>query len=503
MKFHRFVFVQAALLVAGCNGLLGDFTLATDEPGDDSGVDAHVLTDAALDTGAHDAGDVGTKDAEAIDAADTAPPCGALGETCCPLHKCADTSLNCINDECHSASTGDLGKACGDGGACTSGVCIDVGGDGGASHVCTNGCDPDAGTSLPGDAGLGNHCLNGWACGEPDAGTSRVCTCTRGAETCNNKDDDCDGVVDNGTSGAACDTGKRGVCAAGTTTCTNGVAGCAETTASSVEVCNGKDDDCDGVVDNDVTGGACNTGKLGVCAAGTATCTNGVPGCAQTTQSSAEVCNSKDDDCDGTVDNGTSGASCGTGKNGVCAAGTTTCANGVGGCAQNVQPGVEVCDGLDNNCNGQIDEGNPGGGGSCTANAKGACAIGAYQCTGGTIQCLSVNAPSSTPHTSPAANGSWDWNCDGNITESEPSQSQFWGIAYQNCSSTATYANICSGLVISAPVCNSNYIYYHCQPTGPDGYRCGENYYYFDCSKGAQYCTFPGFLSLPQQNGCY
>mgnify|MGYP003331251583 CR=1 FL=1 len=40
---------------------------------------------------------------------------------------------------------------------------------------------------------------------------------------------------------------------------------------SPIERCNGLDDDCDGVVDNGNPGGnqACNTGQLGVCAAGT------------------------------------------------------------------------------------------------------------------------------------------------------------------------------------------------------------------------------------------
>jgi hypothetical protein len=41
-----------------------------------------------------------------------------------------------------------------------------------------------------------------------------------------------------------------------------------------------------------------------VCAPGTIQCTNGTLVCQQNQQASSEICNGLDDDCDGTVDEG-------------------------------------------------------------------------------------------------------------------------------------------------------------------------------------------------------
>ena len=72
-----------------------------------------------------------------------------------------------------------------------------------------------------------------------------------------------------------------------------------------------------------------------------------------------ETCNGVDDNCNGSVDEGNpgGGASCSTGKLGVCAAGTTACTGGAVVCNQNIAASAEVCNGLDDNCDGSIDEG--------------------------------------------------------------------------------------------------------------------------------------------------
>ena len=67
-------------------------------------------------------------------------------------------------------------------------------------------------------------------------------------------------------------------------------------------VCDGLDDDCDGDIDEDFVPAPCDTGDLGVCAAGTLECFNGVQACVADAQPVAEECNGLDDDCDGEAD---------------------------------------------------------------------------------------------------------------------------------------------------------------------------------------------------------
>ncbi|MBI4706161.1 MAG: hypothetical protein HY744_34125 [Deltaproteobacteria bacterium] len=241
-----------------------------------------------------------------------------------------------------------------------------------------------------------------------------------GPENCNGADDDCDGAADEDDpgGGVGCDTGKPGVCAAGTRHCQGATLVCVPGQSPSDEKCDGQDNNCNGETDEGDPGGGggCETGKAGVCGAGTYHCQGGALQCAQNQGPSDEKCDGQDNNCNGQADEGDpgGGGGCNTGKAGVCAAGTYHCQGGSVQCVQNDGPSDEKCDGQDNNCNGKVDEGDPGGGGKCETGKAGACAAGIYHCQDGKVQCVQNEGPSDEK-----CDGQ-DNNCDGKIDEGNP-----------------------------------------------------------------------------------
>lgn len=113
-----------------------------------------------------------------------------------------------------------------------------------------------------------------------------------------------------------------------------------------------------------------------------------------------ELCNDVDDDCDGIVDNGfkRAGSKCVTGQGECRSEGVYRCsADGTSNScdAQQVQPGEEICDGKDNDCDGQIDEGDlKGAGAECATGQKGVCSVGHRRCQAAAIACVPDSQPS-------------------------------------------------------------------------------------------------------------
>jgi uncharacterized repeat protein (TIGR01451 family) len=181
------------------------------------------------------------------------------------------------------------------------------------------------------------------------------------------------------------------------------------------ETCDGLDNDCNGTADEGFNLGTACTSGVGACqTSGLVVCNGaGGPTCSATAgTATAEQCNGIDDDCDGTPDNGNpgSGVECATGLQGVCAVGLTTCsAAGAIACIPSVLPGArtETCNALDDDCDGTADEGfNLGS--ACTS-GLGACqSSGVLVCNGaGGATC---NATAGTP-TAEQCNGIDD-DCD-------------------------------------------------------------------------------------------
>ncbi|MAG60235.1 hypothetical protein CL619_00460 [archaeon] len=77
--------------------------------------------------------------------------------------------------------------------------------------------------------------------------------------------------------------------------------GCVPTSAKD-NTCDNVDDNCNGQIDEGARQ-VCDTGLLGLCAEGGQTCTDGAwNACEQRKQAQGETCNGVDDDCDGEVD---------------------------------------------------------------------------------------------------------------------------------------------------------------------------------------------------------
>ena len=167
--------------------------------------------------------------------------CGSNGEACIPFGKGGAEGSFC-------------GAPCSADTDCpASYACQDIGGDSGMQCVPTSGtCECSARATAK---GLSTSCASsnelGSCAGTRTCGASGLGECDAldpTSETCNGKDDDCDGTVDEDVASTGCDvTNAFGTCP-GTSACDGGKTVC-EGTAAAAESCNGTDDNCDGVVD--------------------------------------------------------------------------------------------------------------------------------------------------------------------------------------------------------------------------------------------------------------
>ena len=326
----------------------------------------------------------------------------------------------CVNTTTDRQHCGQCDSACPNGLYCVEGTCQVSGcGETSGELLCDGGCvNSNTDTNHCGMCGLScegdSLCMNGECacssglsycvdacvnlqtdpmnCGSCRAPCLEDQTCFEGRcraprqELCNGEDDDIDGLIDEDEDGRVISVDCSNLCGPGGRICENATYTECTAPAGEAEICDMVDNDCDGLVDEDITltyfedrdgdghGASDLTTALSTCSEPPLSGPNGGPyvtsnrDCNDNNDSvfpnAEEICDTIDNNCDGVIDEG---CACSPGESRICGSDIGRCQAGEQLCLSTgeygtceglnyVAPRAETCDAVDEDCDGETDE---------------------------------------------------------------------------------------------------------------------------------------------------